>query len=145
MLTNPQDSGTLGYRLDMIYTTFERIYNNNVFTGLGLGKGETIESWVGVIPYRYGFLGLFFFITFYGSFSIYHYYKAKKFAATDFINAEMAKWVSIWAASVFFSQLSSLGMEFSKLTIFTATMFSASVIIKFPLSISNYYTKGLRT
>jgi len=92
--------------------------------GLGVGKGETIESWIAYTLYRYGFVGIAVFIGFFGWLSIYLFrtfshnrvYLAKSWQGVLTLST------AIWSLAIFVSQLSSLSMDYSKAGFYTCVM-----------------------
>lgn len=124
ILTNPEYAYNLTERLDDITETFTLITSNNYFVGVGLGKSITIEIWIAIILYRYGFIGLIFFIIY---FLIIGCWAAKK-STQDYIYhekyRELLKMVAIWALIIFLTQLSDLMIEKSKAAIVSCFMFA---------------------
>lgn len=120
MMANTEQSGNLMERLNDIYNTYRLIENNNYFVGVGLGKGVTIEIWIASLMYRYGFLGLGFFIATYLFIGFYSWYLSSK--EIDFYRSELLKICSIWALTLFISQLSGFMMEVSKTAVVSCFM-----------------------
>ncbi len=122
LLTNPEQSGNLFERINDIQVTYGLIEHNNYFFGVGLGKGQTIETWIASLLYRYGIFGLFFFILIYISIGLYCWYLSSK--EEDLYRSELLKICSIWAITIFISQLSGYMMEVTKCAVVTCFMLS---------------------
>lgn len=120
ILERPEEAGNLAERLNQVGTTLTLLGNGGWLVGLGLGKGLTLESWLAYVPYRYGGLGLLFFFIFYVFVTVRSIYLS--FYLSDKHLIIIARIVAIWAFCLFFTQLSSLSMETSKSSIFTALM-----------------------
>ncbi|EKO3767288.1 hypothetical protein P0F26_002974 [Vibrio metschnikovii] len=120
MMAHTEQSGNLMERVSDIYDTYRLIENNNYFIGVGLGKGVTIETWIASLMYRYGLLGLGFFIAAYLFVGFYSWYLSSK--ESDFYRSELLKICSIWALTLFISQLSGFMMEVSKSAVVSCFM-----------------------
>lgn len=120
MMANTEQSGNLMERVNDIYNTYKLIENNNYFVGVGLGKGVTIEIWIASLMYRYGVPGLVFFIVTYLFIGLYSWYLSLK--ESDFYRSELLKICSIWALTLFISQLSGFMMEVSKCAVISCFM-----------------------
>lgn len=127
MLKSPEQSGNLMERVNDIHSTYELIITNNIFVGVGLGKGVTIETWIASLMYRYGFIGLALFIITYISMGLYSWrlYSIEK----NIYRAELLNICSIWALTIFISQLSGLMMEISKNAVVTCFMFALTSFV----------------
>lgn len=130
ILERPEEAGNLVERTRQVSETFELLWSGNLFIGIGLGKGLTIESWLAYVPYRYGVIGLVFFVGFYLLVGIRSLYLSLNIE--DLSSRLIARAVGIWAICLFFTQLSSLSMEVSKASIFTGLMlaFASTISIK---------------
>lgn len=120
MMAHTEQSGNLMERVSDIYDTYRLIENNNYFIGVGLGKGVTIETWIASLMYRYGLLGLGFFIAVYLFVGFYCWYLSSR--ENDFYRSELLKICSIWALTLFISQLSGFMMEVSKSAVVSCFM-----------------------
>lgn len=127
MLKSPEQSGNLMERVNDIHSTYELIITNNIFVGVGLGKGVTIETWIASLMYRYGFIGLALFIITYISMGLYSWrlYSIEN----NIYRAELLNICSIWALTIFISQLSGLMMEISKNAVVTCFMFALTSFV----------------
>lgn len=125
ILSGSDQAYNLTERQDDITSTFYRVIQVNPFIGLGLGKGETIEVWVASIIYRYGLLGLFYFTAYFVVIGLYSFQKIRLSDHSVFdTNIELLKMVSIWALTIFISQLSSFMLEMSKCGVLSCLMFA---------------------
>ncbi|WP_394200990.1 O-antigen ligase family protein [Marinagarivorans algicola] len=120
MLESPDEAGNLAERSNQVARTFELLMANNPLLGVGLGKGETIESWLAYIPYRYGGLGLMLFVFFYIALTLRCFILF--FSVGNKETKELLMIVCIWSFCLFFTQLSSLSIEISKAAYFSALM-----------------------
>lgn len=127
MLKSPEQSGNLMERVNDIHSTYELIIKNNILVGVGLGKGVTIETWIASLMYRYGFIGLALFIITYISMGLYSWrlYSIEN----NIYRAELLNICSIWALTIFISQLSGLMIEVSKSAVVSCFMFALTSFV----------------
>ncbi|WP_392344260.1 hypothetical protein [Pseudoalteromonas prydzensis] len=126
MLSNTDQAHNLLERLDDIIETYQAISQHNFFVGIGLGKGETIEVWIAMIMYRYGLTGLFFFIMFFLIIGVKAMLMAMKKDSYSYEKQSLLKFVSIWALTIYISQLSGLMLEMSKGGVLSCLMFAVA-------------------
>lgn len=126
MLSNTDQAYNLLERLDDIVETYQAISKHNFFVGIGLGKGETIEVWIAMIMYRYGLTGLLFFIMFFLIIGIKAMLMAMKINSYSYEKQSLLKFVSIWALTIYISQLSGLMIEMSKGGVLSCLMFAVA-------------------
>ena len=136
ILSNTEQAHNLLERLKDISETYHAILNNNISVGVGLGKGQTIEIWVAMIMYRYGFIGLIFFILYFLFVGCLALFKLSE--SDDFRHRELLKAVAIWALTIFISQTSGLMLEMSKGAIISCLMFALTARV---LSYREQYVK----
>jgi hypothetical protein len=122
MLTNTEQAHNLNERLKDITETYAEIMLNNPYVGIGLGKGKTIEIWIGSILYRYGFVGLLFFIMFFLFTGLKAIMMISKVHKSSPIQAELLKIIAIWSLTLYISQLSGFMFEMSKAAVFSMLM-----------------------
>ncbi len=124
ILIGSEHAGNLLARQEQLINTYNTIYSHNILIGAGLGKGLTLETWMASILYRYGFIGLIFFISFF----LYVFFKIntklQQLKKINIIKREVLKVVGIWAIMIFLTQLSGLMMEYSKAALYSGLMFA---------------------
>ncbi|TCI05431.1 hypothetical protein EZV61_05630 [Corallincola luteus] len=138
ILTNTEQAHNLNERLEDITGTYSKIIEHNPYVGVGLGKGQTIEIWIGTILYRYGFPGLILFILYFLFIGMAATLKLGRLKHGRPKEAELAKTVAIWAFTIFISQLSGFMMEMSKAAVFSMMMLALSARILFGCQLSAF-------
>ncbi|MGI2104689.1 O-antigen ligase family protein [Shewanella frigidimarina] len=134
ILSNTEHAHNLLERVKDITETYSAIMSNNPFFGVGLAKGKTIEVWIAMIMYRYGLIGLMFFVVFFlwvGFVSIIEINKENKGGKESFKRIELLKMIVIWSLTIFISQLSGLMIEMSKGAIISSLMFALTARVLF--------------
>jgi len=127
LLTNPDTSGTLQIRLAQISDAFEAVVKN---WGIGVGPGRSMpmESWLATVLYRYGILGIPWFLALAFIAFFMNYLAMRRF---DYYRKEArhyARALAVWAALLPVTQLSSMMIETSKMMIFSMFAISLSLI-----------------
>ncbi|MFY8327048.1 hypothetical protein [Pseudoalteromonas sp. ZZD1] len=126
MLSNTDQAHNLLERLDDIVETYQAISQHNYLVGIGLGKGETIEIWIAMVMYRYGLIGLLFFIVFFLIVGFKTMFMAMRKGFYSFEERSLFKFVCIWALTIYISQLSGLMLEMSKGGVLSCLMFAVA-------------------
>lgn len=132
LMLNPNESGTLTTRVEQI----KSVYENLTLLGYGTGKGVDLESWLAKYMYRYGLIGVIFFL-------LFHIYMAFRLLFIFFKNKEsevcleayISLSFSIWFALIPITQISSAMIDGSKMMWIYMFILSFSFVLIFK---SNY-------
>lgn len=117
LIFEPQSSGTLNVRISQITS----ILDLEKFFGMGLGRDEELESWIATYLFRYGIIGLVFFLIFHLVIS-FNLYSISNLVSLSDAQRTFLLSISLWFLLLPVSQLSSAMIEGSKFSYLYAVM-----------------------